>query len=384
MRNLLAILGLVVLVGALAGIKVAQISTLIGFGKQAMKAGPPPETVATAKAKKDAWEETIPAVGSIVAARGVSVSNDAAGIVSRILFESGASVREGQVLVELDTSVERAQLASNRARQDLARVTAARSQRLLASGSISAAQSDADEAAFKSTTTDTGALQAQVGRKTVRAPFSGRLGIRLVNLGQYLTAGTPIATLEAIDTVFVDFSVPQQRLEDITLGMPVRVDVEGVENAAKEGEISALDPAIDQTTRTVKVRASLLNQDQVLRPGMFASVAIVLPKKNEYVTVPNTAVVRAPYGDSLFVVEDKKDASGAPAKDAQGKPAKVARQQFVKLGEARGDFVAILDGVSDGQEVVTAGAFKLRNGSGVVVNNDVKPTPQLAPHPENH
>lgn len=383
MRNVFAILGLVVLVSALAGTKVAQISTLIGFGKQMMKAGPPPETVATGKANKQAWEETIPAVGSIVAARGVSVSNDAAGIVSRILFESGASVREGQVLVELDTSVERAQLASNRARQDLARVTASRSQALHASGSISAAQLDADEAALKSTTTDTGALQAQVGRKTVRAPFSGRLGIRLVNLGQYLTPGTPIATLEAIDTVYVDFSVPQQRLADVALGMPVRVDVEGVENAAKEGEISALDPAIDPTTRTIKLRASLLNKDQVLRPGMFATIAVVLPKKNDFVTVPDTAIVHAPYGDSVFVVEDKKDESGSLVKDAQGKPAKVARQQFVKVGEARGDYVAILDGVADGQEVVTAGAFKLRNGSGVVVNNEVKPTPALAPHPEN-
>lgn len=383
MRNVVAILGLVALVSTLAGMKVAQISTLIGFGKQMMKAGPPPETVATGKANKQAWEETIPAVGSIVAARGVSVSNDASGIVSRILFESGASVREGQVLVELDTSVERAQLASNRARQDLARVTAARSHALLASGSISAAQLDADEAAFKSTSTDTGALQAQVGRKTVRAPFSGRLGIRLVNLGQYLTPGTPIATLEAIDTVYVDFSVPQQRLADVALGMPVRIDVEGVENAAKEGEISALDPAIDPTTRTIKLRASLLNQEQVLRPGMFATIAVVLPKKNDFVTVPDTAIVHAPYGDSVFVVEDKKDESGSPVKDAQGKPAKVARQQFVKLGETRGDFVAILDGVSDGQEVVTAGAFKLRNGSGVVVNNEVKPTPALAPHPEN-
>jgi membrane fusion protein (multidrug efflux system) len=242
---------------------------------------------------------------------------------------------------------------------------------------------DADEAQLKAGTTDTGALEAQVGRKTVRAPFSGRLGIRLVNLGQYLNSGTPITVLEAIETVYVDFTLPQQRLADVKLGMPVRVTIESAEGAAHDGTVSAIDPAVDSTTRTIKVRAGVVNKQENLRPGMFANVSVILPQQGSFVTVPATAVIHASYGDSVFVVEDKKDEAGKVVNGPDGKPAKVARQQFVRPGDARGDFVAVLDGVAEGQEVAMAGAFKLRNGSSVVINNDVKTAPQLAPHPEN-
>jgi membrane fusion protein (multidrug efflux system) len=382
-RYVLAILGLLALVAALAGIKAAQISTLMNMGKQAGKAGPPPEAVATYVSQRQSWEGTLAAVGSITAAKGVAVSNDTPGIVSRISFDSSATVQKGQILVELDTSVERAQLASARARLDLARLTANRSQALLSSGTISKAQLDADEAQLKAGTTDTGALEAQVGRKTVRAPFSGRLGIRLVNLGQYLNSGTPITVLEAIDTVYVDFTLPQQRLADVKLGMPVRVTIEGAEGPAHEGTVSAVDPALDSTTRTIKVRASVVNNEENLRPGMFANVSVLLPQQGSFVTVPATAIIHASYGDSVFVVEDKKDDTGKVVQGPDGKPVRAARQQFVRTGDARGDFVAILDGVTEGQEVVMAGAFKLRNGSSVLVNNDVKTAPQLAPRPEN-
>jgi len=393
-RYFVVVMGFVAVVAALVGIKAAQISSLIGMGKQMQKAGPPPETVATFVAERQTWEGTLSAVGSVTAARGVAVSNDAPGIVSRILFDSGATVREGQVLVELDTGVERAQLASAQARQDLAHLTATRSHTLLASDSISKAQVDSDEAQLKSATTDTSALAAQIGRKTVRAPFAGRLGLRLVNRGQYLTSGTPVTVLEAIDMVYVDFTLPQQRLAEVQLGMPVHVSIEGAEASAYDGAVSAIDPAVDSATRTIKLRASVPNKEEKLAPGMFAKVSLVLPQKGSFVVLPATALIHASYGDSVFVVEDKDGTSPASpgrvqngkddAKGPDGQPAKMARQQFVRLGDARGDFVAVLDGVTEGQEVVTGGGFKLRNGSGVVVNNDIKLTPQLAPHPENH
>jgi membrane fusion protein, multidrug efflux system len=382
-RYVVAVLGLLVIIATLAGIKAGQFASLIAMGKQAQKAGPPPETVGTAAAQRQTWERTLSAVGTITAGKGVAASNDAPGIVSRILFESGAVVREGQTLVELDTSVERAQLASARARLELARVTATRSRALVATDSISKAQWDGDEAQLKTATTDVGALAAQIDRKTVRASFSGRLGIRLVNLGQYLTSGTPVATLESTDMVYVDFTLPQQRLADIHPGALVRVTIEGSEGGVHEGTISAVEPAVDSLTRNIKVRASLPNKQDGLRPGMFANVAVVLPEQQSFVTVPSTAVIHASYGDSVFVVEDKKDDAGHVATGPDGKALKTARQQFVRVGDTRGDFVATLDGVTDGQQVVSAGAFKLRNGSGVVVNNDIKPTPQLAPHPEN-
>jgi membrane fusion protein (multidrug efflux system) len=372
-------------IGGLATVKYSQISSLMKMGAEMGKAGPPPEAVSSTAAQEQDWEGTLSAVGSIAPVKGVAVSNDAPGVVARIDFESGAVVRAGQVLVELDTSVERAQLASAQARRDLAVLTASRSRSLVSSGSISQSQLDGDEAQLKTATTDMGALQAQIDRKIVRAPFAGRLGIRAVNLGQYLNPGTTLTVLEAIDSVFVDFSLPQQRLPDIKVGTPVRIVIDGADGLASDGTIVAVDPTVDSTTRSVKLRAGVPNKQEKLRPGMFANVSVVLPDKGKIVTVPSTAVIHAPYGDSVFIVEDKKDATtGAVVQGPDGKPLKAARQQFVRLGEARGDFVAIVDGVTAGQEVVSAGAFKLRNGSGVTIVPDVKPAAQLNPRPENH
>jgi membrane fusion protein, multidrug efflux system len=382
-RYLLPILGLVALIAVLVAIKFTQISSLMNMGKEMAKAGPPPETVGTAVAQTQVWEGTLSAVGSITAAKGVVLSNDAPGIVSRIDFESGAAVRQGQTLVDLDTSVERAQLASSRAKMDLATLTVNRSRALVKSNTISQSQADADESQLKTTTTDANALAAQIDRKTVRAPFSGRLGIREINLGQYLNSGTRITVLEAIDTVYVDFTLPQQRLGDIKIGMPVRVTIEGAEGAPRDGTIAAIDSEVDSTTRTMKVRAAVPNKDETLRPGMFANVSVVLPDQGSLVTVPATSLVHASYGDSVFVVENKKDDTGATVSTANAAAAKVARQQFVRVGTSRGDFVSIVDGVQAGQDIVSAGAFKLRNGSAVTVNNEVKLDPQLSPHPDN-
>jgi membrane fusion protein (multidrug efflux system) len=382
-RYLIPILGVIVVILGLGTLKFQQISMLIGMGKQMEKAGPPPESVSTSVSQRQSWEEVLEAVGSIAAAKGVAISNDAPGIVSRILFESGATVKPGQVLVELDTSVERAQLASAKARLDLAQLTAGRSRALVHSAAIAQSQLDGDEAQLKATVTDVAGIQAQIDRKTVRAPFAGRLGIREINLGQYLNPGTMITVLEAIDTVYVDFELPQQRLADIKVGMPVRVTLEGAQAFEADGVIAAVDPAVDSTTRTLKLRATVPNKQEKLRPGMFAQVSVVLPHRDPLVVVPATSLVHATYGDSVFVVVDKRDDAGAMVSGPTGQPAKVARQQFVKVGESRGDYVAILDGVSAGEEIVSAGAFKLRNGGGVAVHNEVKPSAALDPHPEN-
>lgn len=381
-RVLIVAGGLLLLVLLLVGIKGAQIGMLIGMGKQMQKMGPPPEPVGTTAAQGETWETTLSAVGSVSSLRSVNVSNEVPGIVSKIRFESGSIAREGQVLVELDAGVERAQLASAEARRDLAERTAKRSAVLAQGNVISHAQLDEVEAQLRTAHTDTAGLKAQVDRKVVRAPFKGRLGIRAVNPGQYLTPGTTITTLDAIGATFVDFTLPQEDLALVNVGLPVRVSFEGSMEKA-EGTISAVDPTVDPATRNAKIRATLPEQEAKPRPGMFVNVQVIQPKQQSVVAVPLTALVHASFGDSVFVVEPKKPGSPGMDKTPDGKPVQIARQQFVRLGQTRGDFVAITKGVTAGQEVVTAGAFKLRNNSPVVVDNTVKPDAGLDPHPEN-
>ncbi|HZS39609.1 MAG TPA: efflux RND transporter periplasmic adaptor subunit [Polyangia bacterium] len=375
MRYLIPIVIVVAIVAGLAFIKSRQFATLSQAMAVGQKAGPPPEVVGTTVAQEDSWEGTFSAVGTVAAVRGVAVSNEAPGVVTAIHFESGQVVRAGQVLVELDTSVERAQLESLEARRNLAELGVGRTRKLAEKQMVAQAQIDTDEAQLRTSSADEGALKAQIDRKTVRAPFGGRLGIRAINLGQYLNPGTTVTVLESLGSVYVDFTLPQQYLPAVKVGTPVRVAVGRADGTPFLGTIGALDPTIDATTRSIKLRASIPNKQDKLRPGMFVQVTVVRDTKLKVVTAPATAVVHAPYGDSVFVVEEK------PGPD--GQPARFARQQFVRLGVARGDFVAIDDGVKAGEELVTAGAFKLRNGSRVVINNDVKPTPALAPHVDN-
>jgi membrane fusion protein (multidrug efflux system) len=384
LRYLVVAGGLLLVVAALAGVKVSQISSLIAMGKEWEAAGPPPESVASGVAQAESWEGTLSAVGTVAGVESVAVSNDAPGRVVRIHFESGAEVKKGQVLVELDTSVERAQLASAKSRRGLARTNAARSKALFQQSVVSQSQFDNDQAQLEMANTDYQAIQAQIDRKMVRAPFAGRLGIRAVNVGQYLNPGTTLTTLEAVGGVFVDFTLPQRMLALVKDGMPVRISAtqDGKEPLA-EGTVSAIDPAIDEVTRSIKLRASIANESAKLRPGMFVNVAVVLPRRDKVTIVPLTAVVHAPYGDSLFVIEDKKADAPGMAQTPDGRPVKVARQQFVRLGEARGDFVVVREGIKPGEAVVSAGAFKLRNGSPIVIDNSVKPEPKLDPRPEN-
>jgi membrane fusion protein, multidrug efflux system len=374
MRYLVSILSLIAVLVTLATVKASQISMLIHAGKTAQKAGPPPEVVSTTTVQQQSWDDALTAVGSVVAAKGVALSNDAPGVVSRLYFESGATVTQGQILVELDSNVERAQRDSLRARRDLSKTSLKRTQTLVDSGAIAPAQLDTDESNYKSLTADASALDAQIARKIIRAPFSGKLGIRAVNLGQYLAPGTTITVLESIQTVFVDFTLPQQQLSNLKTGLSVRALDASRGTQLAQGTITAIEPQVDPLTRTVKVRASIPNRDENLRPGMFVQVSVLLPHQRTVLVIPATAIVHATYGDSVFLADSKPDRV----------PAKVARQQFVRVGEMRGDFASVTDGLQSGQEVVIAGAFKLRNGVPLVTNDEVKLHPELAPHPENH
>jgi membrane fusion protein (multidrug efflux system) len=385
-RIVVTLLAVLVIVGGLAAIKGAQIKSLMAFGEKAMADGPPPEAVGVRTAELSSWEGTIGAIGSVASSKGVAITTEAPGTVTKIHFDSGRVVKAGDVLVELDTSVERAQLASALARRELAKTNFARTSGLAERGAVAPAQRDAEESQLKASAADVAALQAVIARKTVRAPFAGKLGIRSVNLGQYLNPGTPITSLESIDSVYVDFTLPQQRITDVKVGMPVRLALSG-EGEAKpaviDGQVAAIEPSIDPTTRSVKLRASAANQTEKLRPGMFIDVEVVLPEQKQHVAVPVTAVVRAPYGDSVFIVEDKKPEEPGIRQTADGKPVKTARQQFVRAGAQKGDFVAILDGVTPGQVVVSTGAFKLRNGAPVFVTEAALPDPKLDPRLKN-
>ncbi|HET6584686.1 MAG TPA: efflux RND transporter periplasmic adaptor subunit [Nannocystaceae bacterium] len=380
MRIFVTILGIVVVLGALVSLKYAQIASLIGAAAAMETAGPPPEAVATARAAAQEWEATISATGTVASSKGVVVSNEVAGVVSSIAFESGAVVERGAVLVQLDARVEKAQLAQAQVRRNLARTTAERARKLASSGAESQAQIDADENALAAANAEIDVLRAQIARKTIRAPFSGKLGIREINLGQYLNPGTTVTTLEAVEGVYVDFDVPQQ--QDITVGMKVRVTLEGVPGFVGKGEVFAIEPRVNASTRTKSVRAAITEGSDALRPGMFAQVEVIRPETLDVVAIPATAVLHATYGDSVFIVEppppERADRTGPG-----GEPVFAVRQQFVRLGVRRGDFVAVLAGIEPGQEVVTEGAFKLRNGAPIYVDNTRALEPSLAPVPAN-
>jgi membrane fusion protein (multidrug efflux system) len=388
MRYLVVTLALILVLGGLAGIKGAQIATLIGFGQQMQKLGPPPESVNSARAEQQEWEQTLTAIATVVSGKGVALSNDAAGVVSKLSFESGTKVKAGQVLMELDASVERAQAESLRARLKLAAKSLERTQALRPSGVATESDLDTQSSAVNGLVADLKALQAQIERKTVRAPFAGKLGIRAVNLGQYLPPGTTVAVLESTDSVFVDFALPQQDLSKIKIGQPVRLKPVSSGETPIRGTISAFEPSVDAVTRNVKVRASFPDDQARLTPGMFVNIEIILPQQSRVTAVPLTSVVHAPYGDSVFIVEPKEQAPPGKTEEPEGAGAAapsplLARQQFVRLGPTRGDFVAVVSGVTPGQEVVSSGAFKLRNGVPIAVKNEVQAAPELSPNPEN-
>ena len=370
-KTLLTAAGLIVLIGALAVIKVLQVTTLIA---QNSHFAFPPEPVTTAAASEEAWNPVLSSVGSLTAVQGVIVAAQLDGNVTQLGFEGGGAVKAGDLLVQQDISSERAQLRAAEAATELARINLARSRELLAKATIAQSQYDADQAAYTQAMAQADTIRATIGKKTIRAPFSGRLGVRLVNLGQTLKAGDPIVSLQALDPIHADFYLPQQDLPQIAVGRIARVASDALPDRTVEGRITAINPDVDSATRNVRVQATLANADGNLRPGMFVKVDVVVPQTDKVLVIPATSVLYAPYGDSVFVVEDGKGADH---------PGKVLRQQFVRLGVHRGDFVSVLSGLKPGEVVVTSGAFKLRNGIAVRVENGLAPDAQIAPKPSD-
>jgi membrane fusion protein, multidrug efflux system len=358
-------------VAGIAAWKVTQVRAAIAQGA---KFAPPPSAVTTTVAKKERWQPALSAVGSLRAVNGVTVSTDLAGIVSEISFQSGSPVKKSEILVKLDTKQEEAQLRSAKARRDWANVTLERQRSLVASGAVSKSDYDSAESEYLQAVAVVDDAQALIARKTIAAPFDGLLGIRQVDLGQYLNVGAPIVQLQSIDPIYVEFALPQQNLEQIAVGKKLRLKAAGVTGDEFTGEITAIDSRLDEATRNVMVQGTVANAEGKLRPGMFVNVEVLLPE-NEVLTVPSSSISYAPYGDSVFVVRGKQGADGQAGKEVQ--------QQFVKLGPNRGDQVAIISGIKEGDEVVSSGVFKLRSGIPVQVNNSVQPGNETNPNPPN-
>jgi membrane fusion protein (multidrug efflux system) len=371
------------LVAALGFVKFKQIQVAIAQGAAFQ---PPPDAVTTIVAHEEPWPATLAAIGTMAAVQGVTVSADLPGTVGRIAFDSGAQVRQGDVLAELDTKQERAQLAAVEAQRELARLNFERMGGLLKERVVSQAEYDRATAEHRETEARVGEIQAAIARKTIRAPFSGVLGIRQVNLGQYLAGGDPLVTLQALNPIYVNVGIPQQDATQVRIGREIRITAAKSPSASSApadadnglvltGRVTAIDSIVNEKTRNIQVQATLTNPGGRLRPGMFVQTELVLGASRPVISLPASAISYAPFGDSVFVVTDMKD----PA----GKPYRGVRQQFVKVGGSRGDQIAIESGVKPGDEVVTSGVFKLRNGAAVLVNNKVKPGNNPAPKPEN-
>jgi membrane fusion protein (multidrug efflux system) len=366
-----SIIGLVVLIGVLGGVKGLQINRMIAQGKQVV---PPPETVTTAVVQSASWPSMLTAVGSLEAVQGVMVTAELTGKVVKIAFEPGSAVQAGDLLVQQDTSSEAAQLRSAEASMELARLNLERAGELLPENVITRSNYDNVDAEFKQAAARVDCIRATIAKKTIRAPFSGRLGIRLVNLGQTLNDGQPIVSLQAMDPIFVNFQLPQQELSKIRRGLAVKLTSDALPGETIEGTITAINPQVDSATRNIRAQATVANTGERLRPGMFVNTTLVLPEAHPVLTIPSTAVLHAPYSDSVFIVEDQYSDTGV-------RSGSMVRQQFLRLGEKRGDYIAVLSGFKEGDTVVSTGVFKLRNGQAVVVDNTLAPEFKLAPQP---
>jgi len=363
--------------GAMFGLGFVKFNQIQGFIKLSKSGAfaPPPTAVTTDIAKKTDWQPTMDSVGSLVAVNGVTVSTDLAGIVSQIAFESGSKVRAGELLVHLDTKQEEAQLRQAEAQRDFALISLKRNKELLGKHAVAQADCDNAEASYRQAQSSVDQYAALIARKTIRAAFDGIAGIRQVNLGQYLKEGDAIVALQAFDPIYVNFSLPQQDLSKLGVGMKVELQVDAFGSQIFSGKITAINSMVDQATRNVQVQATLANGDYKLRPGMFAKVSVVVNESKSVVAIPATAVHYAPYGNSIFIVSEMKD--------QQGKSYKGVREQFVKVGQTRGDLVAVDSGLNPGEEIVTSGVFRLRNAAPIIINNDIKPGSELAPTPSN-
>ncbi len=372
-RSIGMAVGVILVIGAIAAWKIITIRAIIA--KMAAQK-PAPTVVSSMKAPEEIWQRRLHAVGSFSAAEGITIANELDGTVVKIAFESGALVNKGDLLVQLDVSTEMAQLASAEASADLARLNLKRAQELRAKDTNSQADLDGGEAQARQTAANADAIRSIIAKKTIRAPFAGRTGIRQINLGQFIKGGTLIVPLEAMDPLYVNFSLPQQDVTNLKVGQAVQVTLDAYPGVVFAGAINAINAKVDDTNRNVQVQATVRNADERIRPGMFGGVDVVLPQQDKFVTLPQTTISYNPYGNSVYIVESK-------GKDASGQPVLTVRQQFVQLGSQLGDQVAVLKGVSPGDEVVTSGQLKLRNGSAVQINNTVAPANSTQPRLPN-
>ncbi|MFM8808644.1 MAG: efflux RND transporter periplasmic adaptor subunit [Chthoniobacterales bacterium] len=361
---------LIVAVGAVAGLKALQIGTLISSAKEK---GIPVETVSTTEVIKEKWERSVESVGSLRAVQGADLSTESSGVITKIYFENGQEVKQGAMLLELDHETESANLRSAEAEADLARTVYERTKRLRANNTVPQSDLDAAESQLRKSAALVEQLKSTISKKQLVAPFSGRLGIREVNLGQFVDNGDTIVSLQSLDPIYVDFLLPQQLLAGLAVGKPLKLFTDVYPGREFDGSLTAINSEIDPVTRNIRLQGTLQNTDGALRPGMFARVILTLGEAEEVVRLPATALLAAPYGDSVFVLE-KETAEDGTAKT-------VAKQRFIRIGRARGDFVSVVKGLQPGETVVSAGAFKLRNGTPVEVNNDMAPQPQLVPTP---
>ena len=368
--------GLGVAIGLLAailifvvGIKALQIGKMMSSPKML-----PVTTVTSAPVKKEDWAPRLSAVGSVSAAQGAVVSTELGGTVGEIRFENGAQAKKGDVLVRLDVSQEEALLRSAQAEAELARTDLERARDLVSKKVISKAEIDAAESKFNRLNAIVDQMRSNIAKKTIVAPFDGELGIRQVNVGQMINAGQQVVALTSLDRVYVDFALPEQNVSKLTKDLETSVRADALPGREFKGKLTAINSMVDPITRNVPLQATLENPDHAVRPGMFAKVDVMLPETKKTIVIPGSAVSYAPYGDSVFVIEKQKDPKS-------GRESLVLRQQFVRIGEVRGDFVAVKQGLKPGQEVVGTGVFKLRNGMAVTINNDLAPKPELNPVP---
>jgi membrane fusion protein, multidrug efflux system len=367
---LITVVFLVVVVGILVTIKGLQIGRMVAHGESFV---PPPETVTVATVQSTQWESVLTAVGTLQAVQGVTLSAELVGRVSRIDFKSGTKVATGEVLVQQDISTESAERQSAQSELVLAKKNLDRSSELLPIHAIAKSDYDISKANYDKAQAQIDNINAVIAKKTIKAPFSGRLGIRQINLGQTLNVGQPIVSLQSLDPIYVNFLLPQQQLTVIKKGLSIRIIADALKGRKITGSITAINSEVDRPSHNIRIQGTLENPDEALRPGMFVNVELVLPEEKEVLAIPTTAVLFAPYSDSVFVVEKKNN---------DPNQALSARQQFVKLGEQRGDFVAVQSGLKPGEEVVSTGVFKLRNGQSVVVDNSTSPKFELNPKPE--
>jgi membrane fusion protein, multidrug efflux system len=367
---------LVVAAAVIAGLGYFKLRQVQAAVKAGTSFQPPPEAITSIIAKQETWPSTLGVVGTMAAIHGVTVSADLPGTVDRIRFDSGKWVQAGEVLVELDSRQERAQLAAMEAQHDLAKFNYNRMQQLVNEGVISRMEYDKATAEQKQTEANAAEVRAAIARKTIRAPFSGVLGIRQVNLGQYLAAGSAIVPLQSLNPIYVNFSVPQQVVGHVQVGHDIRITTDALPGVRFTGRVNAIDSIVDQTTRNIQVQATLANPQGKLRPGMFVQVEVGVAANRPVLPLPASAISYAPFGDSVFIVTDLKSPTGQGYRGV--------RQQFVKVDGARGDQVAVVSGLNPGDEVVTSGVFKLRNGAAVTVNNKIQPGNNPAPKPEDN